>query len=340
MWGQADPVETFIAEHDLDDKAADALRGESPAIQKAVMECQDLEGVRNKSSTIMGRISKAKWGGLAGSGKRAVSFQAGDIENFIAENGVDEKAATMLMNESPSVQQAVLDAGSLQGSRNASASLIGRIKKIKESGGGGGGKSGSGGFGGAMASMFGMGNISGKVQQFIAVNGLDEKAAKSLREQDPMIQQAVLEGGPLEGANNKSAAVIGRISRAQKSGGGMSMGMGGKGMGGGMASMMDNPMMSMMSMMMGMGGGMGMGMGSGAKKGGGKGSKGGGGGGGGNIMQFIMQNQLDEKVSQALMEAPPVVQQKVMEGGTLLTANNPSAACAGRLRDAKKFHPY
>merc|ERR1719188_837926 len=83
-----------------------------------------------------------------------------------------------------------------------------------------------GGKGGAYAAAAGP---SHEVEAFIMRNGLDEKAANSLRELRPDQQGTVLARGDLTNAQNPSSALMVRIKDAQAGGG-----MGGMGMMGGM----------------------------------------------------------------------------------------------------------
>merc|ERR1719287_399305 len=69
------------------------------------------------------------------------------------------------------------------------------------------------------------------LEEFVASQGIDDRAAEALREAQPRVIQAVLERGDLSDCRNPSSAVLGRLRDAQ-SGKGASKG-GGKMMGGG-----------------------------------------------------------------------------------------------------------
>merc|ERR1719265_580118 len=62
-------LQRFIEENDIDEKAAQVLRGESRAVQRDVMEKGSLTNASNPSSALMVRIRRAKsdeqmgWGG-------------------------------------------------------------------------------------------------------------------------------------------------------------------------------------------------------------------------------------------------------------------------------------
>lgn len=64
-----------------------------------------------------------------------------DVQAFIEKHNIDPDAAARLLSETPEIQRAVLDRGSLTGANNVAAVLMTRIKKAKEEQGGGGGGS-------------------------------------------------------------------------------------------------------------------------------------------------------------------------------------------------------
>jgi len=189
-----------------------------------------------------------------------------------------------------------------------------------------------------------------QVEDFIMASGIDEDAANMLRGAPFNVQKEVIvsdkTGGvrDLDGVDNPSKCVIGRIkkARAKQSGGG----------GGGMNPMMQqmmrmNPMMAMQMQAMGMGGMMG--------------GKGGGKGGGvqkpafiknGNpngqkfpgVQAFIMNYGIDEDASNALLNSSVAVQREVIvsdkTGGVrdLDGVNNPSKCVMARIQKAQQKH--
>lgn len=54
------------------------------------------------------------------------------------------------------------------------------------------------------------------IEEFIIINGLDEKAATILRESDPDLQMEVLTKGNIEGVSNASSVVMWRIGEARR----------------------------------------------------------------------------------------------------------------------------
>merc|ERR1712232_1538884 len=65
--GYAD-IEQFILSNGIDERAANALRAESPAVQQSVLAKGGLSNAQNSSSALMVRIREAKNGGGGGGG--------------------------------------------------------------------------------------------------------------------------------------------------------------------------------------------------------------------------------------------------------------------------------
>merc|ERR1711972_624561 len=55
----------------------------------------------------------------------------GDVDTFILENGLDERAGAALRDCTPEVQAAVMAEGDLNGTTNPSGSLMGRLRKAQ-----------------------------------------------------------------------------------------------------------------------------------------------------------------------------------------------------------------
>merc|ERR1711871_583263 len=81
---------------------------------------------RNPSAMVMGRIKKAQQ-------EVSASGLEMEVQQFIADNGLDDKVAEQLMSCSPDCQVAVLNHGPATG-RNPSAMVVGRIKKFNQGG--------------------------------------------------------------------------------------------------------------------------------------------------------------------------------------------------------------
>lgn len=293
----ADPAE-FCVDNMIDEKATEAFLMCDPEVQQLVMARGDLSDARNPSGALMGRIRDAK----------KASMPHVDVETFIAENDLDEKAMDALRDCAPEVQQTVMARGDLKDARNPSAALLGRIRDANAKGG-----------------MFGGAAKPHEVEKFILDNGLDERATDSLMSCSPQVQRMVIDRGGLSETRNPSSCVLGRIKDAKAGSGGGSWG---------------SPPMMMMQMMKGMmmKGGFGKGGGMSGFGGGGKGF--GGGCKGGDIRRFCEENWLDDDAATQLMNESKAVQAAVMARGSLADARNPSAAVLGRIKDAKRSSPY
>lgn len=93
---------------------------------------------------------------------------------FAAQNGLDDKCLEVLLNQPAEVQQYVIGMGPADG-RNPSAMVMARIAKctVPEMSGGGA----------IVGGISGSQNVSERVEDFIAMNAVDEKCAEALRTQ-------------------------------------------------------------------------------------------------------------------------------------------------------------
>lgn len=315
-------VETFITQHALDEKAATALRAENETVQQLVINGPSMDGARNKSSVVTGRIRKAKVQGILLDKAESINVDPAVLEQFISEHDIDQRAADELRAEDPIIQQTVMDAGPLTNANNKSAAVIGRIHKAKQ-----------GKLLRSSSLIAGGEDLNIALRKFIEESGIDEKAADILMNESNAVKKEVLEGGGLQSATNKSAALMGRVQRARKHHGGGGSGFDMEAMQKGMmgAMMMGDPMQAMMGAMMMEGMMMEQMM---------MGGKGGGRSGGKkwtDVEQFISDNTLDERAATEFRAEDPWVQKVCMEGGSLTSAKNPSAALFGRIRNAKKM---
>jgi len=203
-------VANFVAENGLDTGAADALSEQSEQVQRSIMAEGPVTG-RNVNAILMARIRRTKAaherGGdrpqqtnysqvpqyVADRPKQSFAAQgAGDaVCRFVEENSLDMDADSKLRSQSLEVQQIVISEGKLTG-RNTSAVLGGRIKRTVD---------------GLAQSQQG-----DAVSMFCAENGIDAGAEQNLRDQDHYVVQAVLSEGPCTGRNT-SAILTSRIRR-------------------------------------------------------------------------------------------------------------------------------
>merc|ERR1719335_1970552 len=96
--------------------------------------------------------------------RASVKYEMNDVEQFIQDEGVDEKAAEALRELEPELQEQVMSRGTLSEGRNPSAMLIGRVRDAKKTVG------------------------LNQVEQFIQEQGVDEEAAQGLRDLDKDMQ--------------------------------------------------------------------------------------------------------------------------------------------------------
>lgn len=239
------------------------------------------------------------------------------IEEFIAENRLDDNAARALRMEPPDIQLAVVERGSLTDCFNASAAVMGRIRDAKT-------KSMAGTLFPAVKALPLLSSFPHRdlVEAFIEENRIDDNAARALRGETQEVQAEVLDRGSLADCINASAAVMGRIRdaknrkeaapwptrevtrRAPITSIGSSFGHFGS-----LAPTLPAVAAA------------GPRIGPATPQ---------------EVEQFILENRLDESAARALTSVPPDVQAAVMDRGSLAVTMNPSSAVMGRIRDAKQ----
>jgi len=233
-------IETLLAEAGIDGSAASDLRACPPNVMQLVLDGGTLVGTNNPSGALIGRIKRARLQ-VGGNGFQpassasmglpaSASFQgfapnaqeeelAIQVEMFLQESGADESSSNDLRGYPPEVMQLVLNRGTLAGSSNPSASLIGRIKQARiQAGGGGFGSTPSANMGLRASPYQQVANpqdVAMQVEAFLAECGADESSSNDLRKCPPQVQQKVLVQGALVGSTNPSASLIGRIRRAR-----------------------------------------------------------------------------------------------------------------------------
>ncbi|CAK9076022.1 unnamed protein product [Durusdinium trenchii] len=290
-----DEVETFIEENELNERAGEALRGAAPAVQRQVLEQGSLLSCREPSAGCIGRINKAQK--TMDPALLAIPHISGpsveELEDFIHDNSLDERAASALRTAAQWLQRQVLDQGSLHTCRDPNAGLMGRIRRARQ------------------PSQFSVQQASvpprkevfnafpGQtaptardtrpcydIERFIEENCLNERAADALRSADSPVQQQVLDQGSLHGTREPSAACIGRISKIQRKA---------RKRGWGSPSLDD-------------------------------------------VESFIYENRLDQRAAAALERAPPVVQRSLLSQGQL--HGNTSRECMAQIRAATSQEQY
>jgi len=121
-------VETFIKDHGLEGNVAKFLLSQNVEVQKMVMLKGGVDGpIEHKSTQFMGRIRDAVWcfeNGVTGP-------DPAELEIFIAESKLDEKAAAMMRNVGAPIQVEVMRQGALPIAQNPSAACVKRIQDAK-----------------------------------------------------------------------------------------------------------------------------------------------------------------------------------------------------------------
>eukprot|EP00746_Dinoflagellata_sp_MGD_P067434 gnl/MRDRNA2_/MRDRNA2_27838_c0_seq1.p1 gnl/MRDRNA2_/MRDRNA2_27838_c0~~gnl/MRDRNA2_/MRDRNA2_27838_c0_seq1.p1 ORF type:complete len:549 (+),score=119.36 gnl/MRDRNA2_/MRDRNA2_27838_c0_seq1:122-1768(+) len=317
MSGMEEEIEAFIQEGGLDEHAAGVFRQLDPELQIEVMSAGSVAEAKNPSAACLGRIKQAR--GRLGAGKSSFATQDGaatpeEVEDFILDGQLDERAATALRELGPGLQHAVLAAGSVSNARNPSAACLGRIRDAQSGKGKGSGKANGsrhsandiplGGYGGNDAEAELEHTI--RLDTFIIDCGLDERSEAALREEPRHVQQAVMDRGSTTTCRNPAAVIMSRIRDAQSSGAASPRGGGG-------SQTVYRPR----------------------------------GGGGGHGVQahdlewFITESGCDERAARVLSELfdsgrQDVLQAVVEQGVPSASCNNPSAMILGRVRDAQK----
>eukprot|EP00931_Biecheleriopsis_adriatica_P027798 TRINITY_DN1664_c0_g1_i1.p1 TRINITY_DN1664_c0_g1~~TRINITY_DN1664_c0_g1_i1.p1 ORF type:complete len:850 (+),score=179.01 TRINITY_DN1664_c0_g1_i1:55-2604(+) len=304
-----DDVEQFCEENAVNERAAVALREVPWEIQKEVLEQGSLKGCRDASAGCIGRIAKAQKaagqrnGQFAGYDAPSPQWHKADtatpeeVEAFIADNDLNERATDALRNVAPSIQRFVLDQGSLLGCREPSAGCIGRISKAQ--------KSPEVAFASSQRTETAAPTTE-EVHAFVQEYDLNERAASILLEVKPVVQRYVLDQGSLNGCRDVSAGCIGRVKKAQQllkegalseqigSSGGPRSQADWNGAGSRLHSLVDD------------------------------------------VERFIERHTLSERAANALRQERPEVQGIVLQRGSLEGTRDMSASCMGRIRKANQ----
>lgn len=138
-----------------------------------------------------------------------------EIDDFIKDNDVDDRAAADLRDCPPDVQSKVLARGDLRSARNPSAALLVRIRDGRV------GHSGS-----SFSSGVGLPS-SADIEDYIKASSVEgSHAADTLRSASPTVKRRILASGPLQPSHDPPAALMLRIRDAKAGGGAGMHGMG------------------------------------------------------------------------------------------------------------------
>mmetsp|Transcript_120812 Transcript_120812/g.225875 ORF Transcript_120812/g.225875 Transcript_120812/m.225875 type:complete len:307 (+) Transcript_120812:83-1003(+) len=135
-----DEVELFLRINQIDTAAARELRNEPPHVALAVLDRGPLRACVNPSGALVARIRDAKRGLLQGGNSRfggvpppsALDPNSSELDKFLVENRIDQAGISSLRSESKEIQTLVLAKGPLVNTTNPSASLMARIRNIKQ----------------------------------------------------------------------------------------------------------------------------------------------------------------------------------------------------------------
>lgn len=122
-----------------------------------------------------------------------------NVDQFCADNGIDEEATNQLKELEIDMQREVLGRGPLSDARNPSAVLLSRIRQLRT-----GGAKRRGGSGRDRDHW------NRRIADFVRDNDLDDRANTCLQESDEDVLQELFRR-PLTDARNPSAVVLSRI---------------------------------------------------------------------------------------------------------------------------------
>lgn len=135
-----DEVEMFLRINQIDTAAARELRNEPPYVALAVLDRGPLRACVNPSGALVARIRDAKRGLLQGGNTRyggvpppsALDPNTSELDKFLVDNRIDQAGISSLRNEAKEIQTLVMAKGPLVNTTNTSASLMARIRNIKQ----------------------------------------------------------------------------------------------------------------------------------------------------------------------------------------------------------------
>lgn len=219
------------------------------------------------------------------------------VEEFIVDSHLDERAEEAFRSLDMGVQMDVINMGPLGNAQNPSSALLGRIRQAQQ----------------VVKPQWHYGavpqfnaptnhpikrkyadTVSTRMEQFVIDSRLDERAEDAFRNLDLAMQVEVVNMGPLDNAQNPSSALLGRIRNLQNQVWASPSGQGGPAKVRRVARGIELSA----------------------------------------VEQFIRENRLDPKASDAFRSAPEAIQNHVIGLGSLANCTNPSSACLGRIRAA------
>ncbi|CAK0866667.1 unnamed protein product [Prorocentrum cordatum] len=101
-------IDDYVTSSGVGERAAEALRTASPTVKRIVLASGPITGAADPSAVLMDRIEGARSGRGGGNA---------DVEDFIKDNELDDRAAADLRDLAPDLQRVVLARGDLRSAR-------------------------------------------------------------------------------------------------------------------------------------------------------------------------------------------------------------------------------
>eukprot|EP00930_Biecheleria_cincta_P055314 TRINITY_DN41643_c0_g1_i1.p1 TRINITY_DN41643_c0_g1~~TRINITY_DN41643_c0_g1_i1.p1 ORF type:complete len:665 (-),score=94.26 TRINITY_DN41643_c0_g1_i1:83-2077(-) len=123
-----DEVEEFLDKNPVEEHAEKRFRDLDPTLQKLVINRGSLKSARDPTGAFIGRIVA-----IEREYQDKPEFSAGiGIDQFLKDNPVEPHAERRLRELDPMLQRLVISRGSMSGTRDPTACLIGRIVKVEK----------------------------------------------------------------------------------------------------------------------------------------------------------------------------------------------------------------
>lgn len=200
-------VEAYLERNRINSSAAKVLREADYEVARIVVE-KDLSNCRNPSAVLLSRIERVKAdvanGGAASPPRAPASRLAArersrsprrardseDVEDFIRQEALDDRASNELRALTEDQQRQVIDSYT-GNARNPSAVVYSKIQSVK-------------------ARV----ETANAAEDYIARNGIDEECAGRLRELAPELQEQIVQTD-LVNCRNPSAVLLSRIKQIE-----------------------------------------------------------------------------------------------------------------------------
>jgi len=141
-------ISKFVSENDLDSRAEAALKEHDDNVLKELFNRGKLTDARNPSAVVLSRLKEIKrdldreetyvprrgdgGGGRRGGNSRPAGTMATQIQNFVDDNNLDERAESCLRESDTAVLKELFSRGPLTDAKNPSAVTLARLREIKK----------------------------------------------------------------------------------------------------------------------------------------------------------------------------------------------------------------